>query len=68
MILNILSGINNMQGEAEILVVNVGILAPYLKILPKLLLESIVTLLPLSILFLLFNYARFKLSKKRIKY
>ncbi|HZK01082.1 MAG TPA: DUF1538 domain-containing protein, partial [Tissierellaceae bacterium] len=37
----------------------------YLKIFPKLLLESIVTLLPLSILFLIFNYARFKLSKKR---
>ena len=65
MILNILSGINNIQGEAEILVINIGILSPYLKIFPKLLLESIVTLLPLSILFLIFNYARFKLSKKR---
>lgn len=64
MVMNIVSGINNVQGEAEVLMENVGILLPYLRIFPKLMLESVVTLLPLFILFLIFNYTKFKLNKK----
>ena len=64
MLMSIISGIGNIQGEAEAFVPNIGILAPYLKAIPQLLKESIITLLPLLILFLIFDKARFNLDKK----
>lgn len=64
MIMSIVSGITNIQGEAEAFIPNIGILAPYLNAFPKLLREGIVTLLPLLILFLIFDKSRFKLNKK----
>lgn len=64
MIMSIVSGIANIQGEAVEFIPNVGILAPYLKIFPKILKESLITLLPLLILFLLFDKTRFKLNKR----
>lgn len=63
MIMSIVSGITNIQGETEAFVPNVGILVPYLNIIPQLLKESIVTLLPLFILFMIFDKVRFKLNK-----
>lgn len=53
-----------MQGEAEVFVASVGIFKPYLKILPHLLKESVLTLAPLLILFILFDKTKFKLKKK----
>ncbi len=64
MIMSIVAGLTNIQGETEAFISNVGILTPYLNIFPQLLKESVVTLLPLSILFLIFDKTKFKLSKK----
>lgn len=64
MIMSIVSGITNVQGEAQAFIPNVGVLAPYLKIFPELLKETIITLLPLLILFLIFDKTRFNLKKK----
>lgn len=64
MIMSIVSGITNIQGEAEAFVPNAGIITPYLSAIPHLLKESIITLLPLLILFLIFDKARFHLNKK----
>lgn len=64
MIMNIITGTNNIQGQAEELVSYTGIFAPYLRELPKLMRESIITILPILILFLIFNATKFKLSKK----
>lgn len=64
MIMSIVSGIANIQGEVEAFVPNVGIISPFLKAMPNLLKESILTLLPLLILFLIFDKTRFHLNKK----
>lgn len=64
MIMNIITGTNNIQGQAEEFVSYTGIFAPYLRELPKLMRESIITILPILILFLIFNATKFKLSKK----
>ncbi len=64
MIMSIVKGITNIQGEAAAFIPNVGVLAPYLNVFPRLLKESVITLLPLLILFLIFNRTKFKLDKK----
>ncbi|HLR21083.1 MAG TPA: DUF1538 domain-containing protein [Tissierellaceae bacterium] len=64
MMMNIIAATDSIQGEAEAVVNNVGIISPYLKIFPQLMWESMITLLPLTILFLIFDYFRFKLDKK----
>ncbi|HHV26659.1 MAG TPA: DUF1538 domain-containing protein [Tissierellia bacterium] len=64
MIMNIITGTNNIQGQAEEFVSYTGVFTPYLRELPKLMRESIVTILPILILFLIFNVTKFKLSKK----
>lgn len=64
MLLNIVKGITDVQGEVEAFVANVGIWGPYMRIFPRFLKESILTLLPLFILFLIFDKTKFKLNKK----
>ena len=64
MLMSIVKSLTNIQGEVEIVAQNKGVLMPYLKILPELLKEGILTLLPLLILFLLFDKFSFKLHKK----
>lgn len=63
MLLNIVKGKLNIQAHAEVFQNHEGIIRPYLEIFPKMLKDSIVTLAPLLILFLLFNYFSFKLDK-----
>ncbi|MGO1468621.1 MAG: DUF1538 domain-containing protein [Tissierella sp.] len=64
MIMSIVSGITNVQGEVETFVPNLGIIAPYFKIFPQLLKETVVTLIPLLVLFLIFDKISFHLNKK----
>ena len=64
MIMSIVSGITNIQGETQAFVPNVGIISPYLRALPQLLKESLFTLLPLLVLFLIFDKTRFHLNKQ----
>lgn len=64
MVMSIVKGITNIQGEVAAFIPNVGIISPYLSIFPVILKESIITLLPLLILFLIFDKFRFKLSKR----
>ncbi len=64
MIMSIVKGLTDIQGEAEAFVPNVGILTPYLRAFPQFLKESILTLLPLLVLFIIFNRVKFKLSKR----
>lgn len=66
MIMSIVKGLTDIQGEAEAFVPNVGILTPYLRAFPQFLKESILTLLPLLVLFIIFNRVKFKLSKRSI--
>lgn len=64
MIMSIIKGLSNIQGDVEAFVPNTGILSPYLHIFPHIGKESIFTLLPLFCLFLIFDYFKFKLNKK----
>ena len=64
MSMSIIKGLTDIQGEVEAFVPNIGILSPYFKAFPQLLKESIITLFPLFILFLIFDKTKFKLNKK----
>ncbi|NLJ78468.1 MAG: DUF1538 domain-containing protein [Tissierellia bacterium] len=64
MTMGIVAKITGIQGQTQAFVPNVGIISPYINILPRLLRESVVTILPITILFLLFNSFRFKLSRR----
>ena len=64
MLMSIIMGLTNIQGEVEAFQLNTGIISPFLNTLPQILKESTITLLPLLILFLIFNRLDFKLNKK----
>lgn len=65
MLMSIIAKVHNIQGQAEAFKTHVGIIAPYISEFSKLFKESIITLLPLLILFLLFNHFNFKLSNDK---
>ncbi|MDN6731323.1 MAG: DUF1538 domain-containing protein, partial [Atopostipes suicloacalis] len=64
MLMSVISGISNIEGEAASFVQNVGIIRPYLTIFPTILKEIAITLMPLLLIFLVFNYFSFHLKKK----
>ncbi len=64
MILDILKRNMKFEGHAEAFINHTGVLGPYLEIFPDIMVESIFTLAPLTILFLLFNHFSFKMNKK----
>ncbi len=64
MLMSLVKGLRNVSGSLEAMVFNQGILSPYLKALPVFLKESVLTLLPLLILFMIFNRWRFKLEER----
>ncbi|MGN9166281.1 DUF1538 domain-containing protein [Tissierellaceae bacterium HCP3S3_D8] len=64
MIMSIVKGLMDIQGEVEVFVANTGILTPYFRIFPQILKESTLTLLPLFCLFLIFDKIKFKLNRK----
>lgn len=64
MILNIVSGLRDIQGEIETFIPHTSIWEPYFQEIPLRMKESIFTLLPLLIIFAIFNYHKFKLERK----
>jgi len=67
MLMSILSGQRNIQGVAEEYVFSEGILRPILTALPPVILESITALIPITVLFFVFNAIKFKLDKEEIR-
>lgn len=67
MLMSIISGIVNIEGEAEPFVFNIGRISPYLQIFPQILKEIIITLLPILLIFLVFDHFSFHLKKKAKK-
>src|SRR5699024_3978408 len=63
---SILSGQRNIQGVAEEYVFSSGILAPILSALPHVIKESVMALIPITLLFFIFNPIKFKLDKEEI--
>lgn len=64
LLMSLIKRITNVQGEAEAFVPNVGIISPYLRAFPQFLKESFLTILPLFVLFIIFDIIKFKLNKK----
>ncbi|MDD4679385.1 MAG: DUF1538 domain-containing protein, partial [Clostridia bacterium] len=66
MLISIITGQRNIHGEAAQFVPAEGIIEPILNILPHILLESIVALLPISVLFFVYNFVKFKIDKEEL--
>lgn len=66
MLMSILTGQKNIQGTAEKYVVATGVIQPILDALPGIFKESLIALLPISLLFFAFNIAKFKLEKQEL--
>lgn len=66
MMLSIVTGQSNIQGTLEPYVFTEGIWGPIMDILPHTLLESVIALAPIVILFLLFNFFKFKIKSDEL--
>ena len=66
MIMSILSGQKNIQGATGEFAAAEGVIRPFINAIPEIFLESLVALLPISLLFFLFNYNKFKISKDEL--
>ena len=64
MIMSALMGLRNIEGAADAFVPNVGVIGPYVRLLPQMMRDSVFTLAPLTILFLLFDWRVFKTNKR----
>ncbi len=60
-IMSIISGQKNIQGDVGEYVIAEGILDPIIAAIPSIFIESLVALLPIVLLFFIFNFAKFKL-------
>ncbi len=63
MMMSMVKGLSNIQGGAKLAAVNQGILKPYIRAFGQFSKEAVFTLLPLFLLFLIFNKVKFKLNK-----
>ncbi|NLO08846.1 MAG: DUF1538 domain-containing protein [Clostridiales bacterium] len=63
MLLSIISGQKNIQGDVGEYIFQEGIIEPILEAIPNLFIESLVALLPISILFFILNFAKFRIKK-----
>lgn len=67
MILSRVLGVSTITGEAEVVVPLTGIFGPFIQGLVPLLKDSLITLLPLTLIFIAFNKLKFKLSKTQTR-
>ena len=67
MLISIISGQKNIHGESGVFEAAEGIIGPILDILPDIFLESVLALLPISLLFFAFNFKKFKIGKIELK-
>lgn len=66
MLMSILSGQRHIQGAIEAWGPTPGVLAPIIEAIPHILLESVVALAPITVLFFIYNFTRFKLAKDEL--
>ena len=64
MLMSLILRLRNIQGDPEAFTLSTGILGPYLRTLPRMAKESVFTLLPLTVLFLIFDKVKFKLNRR----
>jgi hypothetical protein len=66
MLMSIISGQKNIHGEASEYIVAEGVFGPIIQKLPHILFESLIALLPIMILFFLYNFIKFRISKDEL--
>jgi hypothetical protein len=66
MLMSILSGQKNIHGEAGEFVAAEGVLGPMINAIPTIFIESVIALLPITILFFIYQFRRFKLPKDEL--
>lgn len=66
MLMSILSGQRNIQGEAAAFAPARGVLAPIIRIVPTMVLESLLALAPITVVFLVSNFGKFKLPTREL--
>ncbi|MDD3706083.1 MAG: DUF1538 domain-containing protein [Clostridiaceae bacterium] len=66
MLISIISGQKNIQGDAGEYIVAEGVLRPIINAFPGIFAESLLALLPISILFFGYNFIKFKLTKEEL--
>ena len=64
MLMSIFTKVSNIQGEAEEFIYHTGILQLYLEEFPNVAKDVIITLMPIVLLFLIFDKFKFKLNKR----
>lgn len=60
-LMSIISGQKNIQGDAGEYIFAEGVIGPIINAFPGIFIESLLALLPISILFFIFNFGKFKL-------
>lgn len=66
MVMSIISGQKHIQGEAEEHMIAEGVLGPIIRKLPGIFVESLIALLPIIVLFFIFNFVRFRIPKDEL--
>lgn len=66
MLMSIITRQKHIHGTVEEFVVAKGVLQPILEVLPDIFLESVIALLPISVLFFVYNVAKFKISRQEL--
>lgn len=65
-IMSIISGQKNIHGDIGEHIIAEGVIGPIIKALPAVFIESIIALLPITVLFFAFNFVKFKLSMEEL--
>lgn len=63
MLLSVLTGQKNIQGDIAEFVAAEGVFAPIINAIPHVFVESLLALLPIVVLFLVYNFVKFKIKK-----
>ena len=66
MLMSIISGQKNIQGDVGEYIVAEGIFRPIIHEFPGILMESLFALLPIAVLFFIFNFSKFRLHKDEL--
>lgn len=66
MMLSIISGQKNIHGKGGEYIFQKGVMGPILEAIPHIFIESFVALLPITVLFFIFNFAKFKIKKSEM--
>jgi hypothetical protein len=66
MIMSIISGQKNIQGDVGEFIVAEGVFRPIINAIPTIFVESLIALLPITILFFILNFRSFRLPKDEL--